>query len=319
MSIYKQIQLEIENFDEILILGHKKPDADCIGSQQALGWVLRKIYPHKKIFTPYDNRRVKFLNFLKTDKTSINENTNFQNALLILVDCNKLERTDYPEIKNKKTVVIDHHEIDQKLKTNLNWIDESRASCTEMILELFLELNWKIDVEIATLLYCGMIMDNGNFTYNKVNKRSFELAAKLMKYKIPLRKIDYKINKINREDFEIKKFVMNNLEWYENYVIFRFFPEDKKKISITSDHQLTRHINIVKNIENLQFWIFFIQIEKDEMINCSLRSRENVNVRDIAKKFNGGGHLNAAGIKLKNKSDVEVIIQETVKQLPQNE
>lgn len=55
------------------------------------------------------------------------------------------------------------------------------------------------------------------------------------------------------------------------------------------------------------------------MINCSLRSRENVNVRDIAKKFNGGGHLNAAGIKLKNKSDVEVIIQETVKQLPQNE
>ncbi|WHP38914.1 MAG: DHH family phosphoesterase [Mollicutes bacterium] len=82
--------------------------------------MLRKIYPHKKIFTPYDNRRVKFLNFLKTDKTSINENTNFQNALLILVDCNKLERTDYPEIKNKKTVVIDHHEIDQKLKTNLN-------------------------------------------------------------------------------------------------------------------------------------------------------------------------------------------------------
>lgn len=304
----------IDRAESIAISAHINPDGDALGS--ALG--LRKsleLYGKKaeviKI-SEVDNY-LKFLPQLDHYKDPSQDSYD----LFIIVDCSEFDRIDKAvEIcnKSKNTLVIDHHE-GGSIKTDLNIIhSDSPASC-ELIYEIIKRLNLPMDKEIASLLYTGLITDTGRFLYSNVGRETFYTAAELFDYGADYEFI-YKNLYQNKEIEKLKfeNYILNKVEFEKPYALVGVSQKmcDDYGMQMGDSESI---VNMLRDLKGIEVACLIKEYGEKEY-KISLRSKQWLDVSEIARKNGGGGHIRAAGFSIFQESmeDAKDIMRKILKE-----
>lgn len=302
-KIEKISQKELEKFknfidkaNSIAISAHINPDGDALGS--ALG--LRKsleLYGKKAdvIKISQVDDYLKFLPQIENYKDPSQKSYD----LFIIVDCSEFDRIDKAiEIcKNSKNVlVIDHHK-GGSIKTDLNIIhSDSPASC-ELVYEIIKRLNLPMDKEIATLLYAGLVTDTGRFLYANISELTFYTAADLYKIGADFEMIYknlYQNKEISKLQFE--NYLLNKVEFKKPYALVGVSQKTCVDFGVQMGDSESV-VNMLRDLKGIEVACLVKEYGENEY-KISLRSKDYLDVSEIARNNGGGGHIRASGFTL---------------------
>lgn len=303
-TILNKIIEEINKANRIALLVHVNPDGDALGSGLTMYIILKQLKKNVDLIIPSYPRIYDFL----PHTSDIKENTNIKSYdLCICLDCASKERIFEP-INNKifdnakKTIVIDHHSSNT-LYGDLNYVVSEEPACSQILIKIIDKMNIRLTKKMGECLIAGIITDTGGYKNSNINSSTFLISSRLMDLDIDIHKVIKKlIDTKTMAQFELMKLVVNRMELLlDNKVAFSYitFDDMKEAGAFTGDHEGL--VDIGRSIENVLVSVF---IREDiDGYNISLRSNNDINVRDIAKSFNGGGHKVAAGCVINDTLD----------------
>ena len=293
----------MERIEEILdgvktmgIGGHVRPDGDCVGSCMALYLYIKKWYPkiHADIYL--EKPKPVFGHIACMDEVKYEAGEEKEYDLFVTCDVSALDRLAVARehfAHAKKTVCIDHH-ISNPGFADTNHVKGEISSASEVLYSLLDKE--KIDLDIATAIYTGMIHDTGVFQYSSTSPDTMRIAGDLM-----AKGVDF--SNIIDQSFYQKSYIQNQVmgrvlaesillqdgKCVVGYLKRRemdfYGVEGKDLEGIVSQLRLTAGVEVA---------IFIYEMET-QLFKVSLRSNGKVDVSKIAVFFGGGGHMRAAG------------------------
>ncbi|AJC49587.1 DHH family phosphoesterase [Mesomycoplasma flocculare] len=311
---YTKIIENIEKHSNIFIFHHIRPDGDCLGAQQGLGFAILKRFPKKRVFFVGDNENIfSFLNF-HFDNVNLIKDVFFENSLAITVDTadiKRIQNLDFFLNSNFKTrVKIDHHPDILESIYNEKWIDPTFSATSEMIGFLLKEENWEIDEEISQFIYLGILTDSGRFSFSSTSSRTFAVASFLLKANFNFTKLNWFLSKKSEEEVAFYAYVLANYK-KKNKVLWYFVSKEQQNMFKLRQDQFSA-VNVLANIGDARIWLFLI--ENDNEIRVRIRSNGPI-INKIAREYGGGGHNHAAGINLVKMGKIWETINEIIEKL----
>ncbi|MDR0954961.1 MAG: DHH family phosphoesterase, partial [Rikenellaceae bacterium] len=309
---------EVEALKELLaepkritVVSHVNPDGDAIGSGLAWTAMLEEQGHTVRFIVP--NAYPAFLEWMaeinkvyvyKIDPEALDEYI-AESELIFCLDFNQIDRLDalglrIAENGKAKRILIDHH-LQPPQNFNLMFSDTSSSSTSLLVYELLEALGWEkqVNYPVAEALYVGICTDTGNFSFGYLTPELFRVVARLVEKGVDPPKLNVAIyNNFSAERMRLMGYMLHQkMEIIPTYRAacmtldkeeqkrFRFKPGDSEGF-----------VNLPLSIKTVSLSAFFL--ETKECIKVSLRSRGEIDVNDMARKyFNGGGHKNAAGGK----------------------
>lgn len=291
----KKFEEKIREAKRIIIVGHKNPDLDSLGSMCGLSRLI-EINFGKKPTCVYDGNLPSYLNFVpgRASLVYVEKLNDFKSDLLIVVDTANT-RTHFGDSRNrffngaKYVVKIDHHP-DSEEYGDLDFSRVGDTSASEIIFKMAMDTDWKIDKHAATALQAGIVGDTGQFRYVK-NGESLRDAADLVDLGADMEYIYGGMNIASKKHILAIGRIMNHLEFVGNYVIVPVKHSEYKDLDGKADEV----IGMMRKIPTVEFIILLTEAKKDTEIRMSFRSK-TIPISHIASEyFNGGGHPCAAG------------------------
>jgi len=299
MADYKNIRDMIDESNSILITSHYSGDGDAVGSQLAMFNYLKQLGKNVEI---YDEGEISFqYKFLPgfSNIKDISEATGENKFdLAIVLDSSNLDRIGkVKELLDSQTKIIniDHHPDDDHFG-DLNLVVQSASSTAEILTQMFFDIGFEIDKDTATVLYAAILTDTGRFRYESTGRRTMELAGLLIERGAAPRKICDSIYFANSPGMtRLTGKVLNNAE----------FIADGKVCMLEITNQLLKEYDC--NLEDFVGMAAYTLTTKDAVVGAlfkelpggktevSLRSKNILNVSNVAHLYGGGGHCNAAG------------------------
>lgn len=305
---------------KIVIVTHKNPDGDAIGSSLALFHYLTKINHAVTVITPNDYPD--FLKWvpgqdliLKFDSQNSQSLEALNNAdIVFTLDFNAFHRAGDMEntlAENKSLkIMIDHHQQPDPY-AKYTYSDVSMSSTCEMIynfIEMLGDLD-HLDSNMATAIYLGIMTDTGSFRFNSTTSRTHRVIADLIDKGAQNTFIHnqvYDTNSYNR--LQLLGCALSNLKVLPEYraaYITLTLKELQKFDYKKGDTE--GFVNYALSLNNIVLAAIFIEDAQQNIVKISLRSKGDFSVNLMSRShFEGGGHTNAAG----GKSDLP--IKETV-------
>ncbi len=297
----------INSHDRFIITAHETPDGDAIGSECAFYNALRKLGKEVCILNadPIPDKYT----FLDPEGvvTTLEEPDQFTGDLsafsLVILDTNDINNIgqvrDWILPKTESYFIIDHHD-QQDVLENDNCIIEEASSTCEILYELFTGLSIEISIDIAQPLYVGIVYDTGSFIYPKTSEKTFKIAYNLVKSGVSPNFVYQKIYESNSiSSLILQSKVLSTLELvFDRQVAIQTMLKETVIECNAAYEEADTFINIPLKSEQIVVSIFFKQ-NLAGILRCSLRSKGEINVAEIAQYFGGGGHKTAAGFKCK--------------------
>lgn len=294
--MYKEIIKLIKKYDSIVIARHIGGDIDALGSQIGLKEIIKETYPNKKVYAvgAYASR-FKFVGPLDKE-----DDIDFDNSLLIVLDTPKVSRLDVEDIsKYKHRVRIDHHPFEEEF-CDVELVDENKSSTCEMIVELCLNTKLKITKSAAEKLYMGIISDTNRFLYPCTTSDTLALASILVsKYGINPPELYEKMYLRNLDEIRFIGYIFQNIKVTKNGVAYIKITDEIQKEFGMDPASAGNMVGELSYINDFIVWITFSEDKKQNMVRVSIRSRGPV-INTLAMQYNGGGHKLASGIRLPN-------------------
>lgn len=294
---------------KIVVVPHRNPDGDAIGSTTALNGYLKQLGHDSTIISPNDFP--KFLKWIPTiDDIMIYENQKNQSDQLIsdadiifILDQNAFHRAgDMEEILSKTAttyVMIDHHQQPDDF-AQFTYSDTSMSSTCEMVYHFIdrMEHTGYITPAMAASMYTGIITDTGNFKYRSTTSTTLRVAAALMDKGANAEAINRNIYDVNSTSrLKLLGVALNNLTVLPEYRT-AYITMSQKELDDNGFKKgdTEGFVNYGLSLEGIVFALIFIENAADEIVKISLRSKGDFDVNLLAREhFNGGGHKNAAG------------------------
>jgi phosphoesterase RecJ-like protein len=288
-----------------IVTSHETPDADAIGSECAISTALRGLGKEAIILnTDPIPRKLAFLDPDKLIHVLEREDqvpADIGEYSLLMLDTNdthnigQIASLVLPRVREH--FIIDHHELEGDLLAG-NFIQKSASSTAEILYQLLREMNVTIDLAMAQALFTGIVYDTGSFIYPKTTSLTFEIArdlvAKGVRPDIVYSNL-FENNSISALILHTR--VLATLElFFANHVSVLTMTHEMVVDSGASYEEADQLINIPLRSEDVWVSLFFKQ-NPTGLLRCSLRSKANIDVAEIAQSFGGGGHRTAAGFK----------------------
>ena len=309
---------------QIVIVPHKNPDGDAIGSSLGLYLYLIKKNHHVTIIAPNDYPD--FLKWLPKEHTIMKFESQREESKTIIdkaeviftLDFNALHRTGEMEMPLQYSkavkIMIDHHQQPDGY-AKFMYSNTKMSSTCEMIYN-FIEMLGDaklVNAEIATCLYAGIMTDTGSFRFPSTTSKTHHVIADLLDKGANNASIHNSIYDTNSpERMQLLGCALKNL---------KVKPEFRTAYITLSQEELNSFnfkkgdtegfVNYGLSIENVIFAAIFIEHKQEGITKISLRSKGEFSVNEFARAhFDGGGHTNAAGGKseLNLKDTVEKFI-----------
>lgn len=310
-SLFTELQQQLSTPKKIVVIGHKNPDGDAVGSTAALGSFLKKLGHEVTVLVPND-----FPDFLKWmplassillyDKNPKQAESLIHDAQLIFtLDFNDLSRVGAMQSAFEDTkatyVMIDHHQAPEDYAKYV-YSDATMGSTSEMVYHFiarFEKLDL-IDADIATNLYTGIMTDTGSFRFPATTSTTHRVIADLIDKGAQNTMIHQNVYDTNSPDrLRLLAIALKNL---------RVLPAFNTAFIALSQAELDScnfkkgdtegFVQYALSIQNIKLAAIFIESRKDQIIKISLRSKGDFSVNQMARDhFQGGGHNNAAGGK----------------------
>lgn len=301
-----------------LITAHQKPDGDALGSLLALYLTLTQAgktvipcladpAPQNLLFLSGSGSIVPVSSISSSRSPSLPPNT-----ILIVLDCNELQRTGILPFLSKHrfetAVVLDHHiarseplsEIaDSFSKAPLLYIDTEVSSTATLVYWLLEVMNIPITPEIATNIYTGVVTDTGSFCHSNTNAETLEMAAALVRAGANPHRISSQLFQqypVSRQ--RLLALALNTLELkYDGKVGFMYVSPEMLLQSGANEEDAHDFVGCIRSIDTVELAVFIKETSNGQS-NVSLRSKSFFNAAELAASFGGGGHFHAAGFRM---------------------
>jgi len=305
----KAIQL-IEQSQNVLIVTHTKPDGDACGCAAVMCEILRD--QGKKVRLLMLSSVPDWYAFLFEEKVPVlGEDVSIEQLrqgqfgqfdLVLIVDTNsrsQLEKFEqYLKGSDTPVLVIDHHATSDSLGT-VEIVDSKAAAAGVVILDLLKYAGWPVTEKIAQGLFVAVATDTGWFQFSNTDSRVYRACAELIDAGAkPTELYDKLYHTFSPARFKLMARMLSTVELHLDgcYAVQQLTQADFDRTgAVYGDTE--NLINECHRIGTVKVSALFIEL-KDGRIRCSLRSRCAVDVSQIAAKFGGGGHKQAAGTYL---------------------
>lgn len=303
----KQIKEILAMPAKVVIISHRNPDGDAIGSSMALAKVLEQMNHQCKVIFPSEyppnfawisNVEEAMIFDIQQDEV---RDAIRQAEMIFCLDFNSLDRVDKlskPISDNPcPKMMIDHH-LDPEPFADF-MLSSSKASSTCELVYDFIELmDWQLymNVSVVECLYTGILTDTGSFRH-ATNERLFHIMAELKRRNLD----DYRVNDLIHNTVPEKNLrllghaLLNRMEVLDewNAAIIHLTRDDYDEFKIQRG-DTEGIVNYLLTIKDVQLAAFIT--EQPKIVKISLRSKYDVDVQAMAREhFNGGGHKNASG------------------------
>lgn len=286
---------EVKNAASIAISGHIRPDGDCVGSVMGLYLYLKKELPGAEVDVFLEKPADIFdcISYVEEIKSEINTDKIYD--VFIVLDCADDRLGDAgPLFENAgKRINIDHH-ISNPGCGDVRIVEADRSSTAELLYDL-MDAD-KIDREIATALYIGIIHDTGVLRYSNTSPRTLQVAAELIKYGFDFSDIIQKTfyEKTYVQTQIMGRAVLESVRFMNNRCIVSMVSRRMMDFYQVGPKDLEGIVNQLQVVKDVDCAIFMYETGTLEY-KVSLRSNGSVDVASVAMKFGGGGHVRAAG------------------------
>lgn len=305
----KSIKQLLSTEKKIVIVPHKNPDGDAIGSTLGLYHYLLKANHDVQVIVPNDYPDfLKWIpgenTILKYDVETVKSDRLIANAdIMFTLDFNAFHRTGAMEhvLSESKAVkiMIDHHQ-DPDGYAKYMFSDVSMSSTCEMVYHFIdmMDDTESIDVTIATCLYVGIMTDTGSFRFAATTSKTHQIIAQLIEKGANNSEIHNNIYDTNSyERLQLLGCALSNL---------KVIPELRTAYISLSQEELYKYnykkgdtegvVNYALSLKGVIFAAIFIEDKPEGIVKISLRSKGDFSVNEFSRAhFNGGGHTNAAG------------------------
>ncbi len=305
----------VSHASQVLIVGHRMADFDCIGSAIGVSKIVKACGKQAYIIAEDKELEEKLLQAMYLYEDVLKKNNTFisiargleilnDKTLVILCDHHNLSQDMAPEIvkRAKRIMVIDHHRrhTDFEFKPMLSYIEPSASSTCELVLEFFKyqQSNIVLSDEESTLMYTGILIDTNNFR-NRAGSRTFEVISQLRNMGADPQKAD-DLLKDGYEDFEVKTRLLSEAKM--NHHKMMIAADDGAFVERSIMSQVADRILSIREVEAA----FVIARVSEDAVAISARSQGKVNVQRIMEMMNGGGHFGAAATQIEGKQVAEV-------------
>ncbi len=306
---------------KIVIVPHKNPDGDAIGSTLALKHYLESKGQQAVVVAPNDFP--KFLKWMPGANTILNferDNGAAKRALneasvIFTLDFNHLGRIgqmqSFLEESDATFVMVDHHQAPADY-ANIMYSDVSMSSTCEMVYNLieFLDDLNTISVDVANCLYTGIMTDTGSFKFRATTSRTHRVIADLIEKGAKNTEIHHNIYDTNSPSrLHLLGCALKNMIILEEYnTAYITLSQEELDTYNYKKGDTEGFVNYGLTLDGIRFAVIFIENKEEGILKISFRSVGDFSVNQFARNhFEGGGHDNAAG----GKSDLS--IEETTK------
>ena len=313
MNQYLQAIAEAQT---IVILGHVRPDGDCVGSCTGMYNYIIDNYPGKQVDIYLGAFDDKFL-FLRGADTICHEvRPDRSYDLCLALDCASTDRfgefSVYYETAKKK-VAIDHHASNPGYGDICLVRPEASAACEAIygILE-----RDKISKYCAESLYLGIVHDTGVFKHSNTTKETMCVAGDLIALGAnPQKTIDDTFySKTHMQNQILGQALLNSHMELDGQCIVTCLRKEIFDHYHASSVDVDGVVDQIRITRGIEVAVFYYEYEPD-VYKFSLRSNEKVDVSKIALTHEGGGHIRAAGFSLAGEqSQVEAEVLEQIRQ-----
>ncbi|WP_417362079.1 DHH family phosphoesterase [Galbibacter sp.] len=294
---------------KVVIIPHKNPDGDAIGSCLALYHYLKQYQCESEVIAP--NEFPDFLKWLPgTDQIIIYEKQLDQATqsiksadLVFTLDFNSLSRingvAETLEHFKGDYIMIDHHQSPDSY-AKYTYSDTTMSSTCEMVYNFILMMGngQKITQEIATCLYTGIMTDTGSFRFPSTTSATHRVIAELIDKGANNSEIHNAIYDTSSLDkLQLLGCALKNLVQLPEYntVYITLSKQELAQYNFKKG-DTEGFVNYGLSLKGIKFALIFIESQQEEIVKISLRSKGDFSVNDFARlHFNGGGHTNAAG------------------------
>ena len=297
----------LEANDNVLIMGHNLPDIDSFGSALGIYIIAKKFGKEAHIVfgeisssvRPFMNRFIDKEEypddmFIKKEEA---ENYLTSSTVVIVVDVNRPQRTECPQLLDKcKTIIVfDHHRRSSDTITGavLSYVDPYASSACEMVTEMiqYVDDGIKLKAFEADALYAGISIDTDGFN-SKSGPRTFEAAAFLRRHGADVTRVRKMLRNDMNEYKAIASAVSKSEVYKSAFAITVFDGEGLESPTIGG----AKAANQLLDISGIK--ASFVITQYEDKLYISARSIDEVNVQLVMEKLGGGGHMSIAGAQL---------------------
>lgn len=298
----RRIYKKIREYKNIVIARHIGPDPDAVASEIALRDSIKLTFPTKNVYAVGNHvSRFKYLGPL--DKV----NDDIGDALLIVVDnpvTSRLDGVDYTQFN--EIIVIDHHPAeDLKDLSTVFYIDDTASSAAQLICDLILNTNLRMNKDIAEKLFVGIVADSDRFLLSYTSSKTFDTVSLLInKYQIDMTTMYNHIYERPYSEVKFRGYIATNLNITENGFGSIILDTDLIKSMDADISSASNMVNDFNYIKEMKVWSFATFDDKANLYRVNIRSRGPV-INEVAAKYNGGGHKLASGARVESIEDVK--------------
>jgi phosphoesterase RecJ-like protein len=291
----------IQKGSKFLVAGHHEPDGDCVGSQLALVSVLKRLGKEAIPCSAGPFKRTEIASLSDRFISQIGEKER-EGSRVIIVDCAAPDRTGDLEgaLKGLPTAVIDHHATNSEVSPGtIVFLDTEAPSVTFMILAVIEALGLIPTQEEVGFLFFGLCTDTGFFRHvDDGGAETFAYASRMIRAGAnPKNTFQTIYGGKSLGSRILLGHILSRLETYYNGKLAYSFEtyEDTQNFGLEGRDSDSLY-QLVQSIAGVEA-IAVIRQESADFCTVGLRSRDKVNVAEIAARFGGGGHKNASGLK----------------------
>ena len=279
------------------ITSHARPDGDSIGSQLGLGLALEALGKTVTIVNADPVPRI-YRWLPGADRVRIADRLEGRWEAVYVLECNDLRRPGVRNLDRYPVVNIDHHARTEAFGT-FNWVDSGAAAVAEMVYRLLLELEVDVTPAIATNLYVAILTDTGSFRFSNTHAGTFHTVARLTEAGADPGWIAQQVY-MNRPRSRVGLLVrvLDTLEIHPSGKIASIYLSQAMLTEAgATEEDAEGLVNYALGLEDIRM-AALIRQDKEGRIRVSLRSKGDYDVGFVASRLGGGGHRNAAGVKM---------------------
>lgn len=293
-DVLERIREAIHARDRFVVSSHARPDGDSIGSQMAMAYALRAL-GKEVVVVNRDPAPAPLLAFPGVSSIRVAEAVTGAFDAALVMECSDLARTGVQGLDRYFILNIDHHPGNAAYGA-INWFDGDAAACAEMVFDIVRVLGVPLSPEIATHIYVGIVTDTGSFHYSNISARTFDICRQLVEAGVEPPRVARSIfdsNTLGR----LKLFgsVLSSVELEDQGRLAVVCVDRAMATAAGGTYEDTEGlINLPLTVKEIQAVVFFKEMETHEY-RVSMRSKGDIDVNAVAKRYGGGGHKNASG------------------------
>ncbi|MEM8867420.1 MAG: bifunctional oligoribonuclease/PAP phosphatase NrnA [Verrucomicrobiota bacterium] len=291
---------------KVAVIGHVRPDGDCIGSIVAVTRMLSAL-GIEAIGINRDAVPANLEAFVGDTPLVLAEDFEPTGHVAVSVDCADYKRVGerlnelFPEV----ALNIDHH-LSNKAYGQENFVIATACATAEILAGFYLDLNLPMDAVTAQALYVGIATDTGQFRFPSTTPETFEMARKLCEHGATPAEAAYEL--YERESFAkiklLQSFLASLKMEFEGRVCAGLIENGVYEATGSTVDDSEGLVDYARAIDGVDIGVLLE--DRSGALKGSLRAKDPFyRVDQVAKLFNGGGHACAAGLNVENSSIAE--------------